>query len=61
MKGFWRWRDKRPAVGSGACGWFCGILPDGICLAATARFLFSRAISTARALASLPDTAESAP
>lgn len=61
MKGFLGWRDKRPAVGLGACGWFYSILVDGTCLAATALASFSRAISTAQALASLPDSAESAP
>jgi len=61
MKGFWGWRDKRPAVGLGACGWFCRFLPDGTCLVATALSSFSQAIPTVQALASLPDTPESAP
>lgn len=51
MRGFWGWRDKRPAVGLGACGWFCGVLTGGIAPVATALGAISALFSKHRALA----------
>jgi hypothetical protein len=53
MRGFWGWRDKRPAVGLGSCGWFWGVLTDGIAPVATALGAISALFSKHLALATV--------
>lgn len=53
MRGFWGWRDKRPAVGMGACGWFWGFFSGATAITATALGAIPAMFSTHLALATV--------